>query len=101
MDRWGWRAVVLNAIEQHHVGDDEKLDLLSLLLEEQDAARQALRDNGYGCVGMPWASIVKEIPTRTLSIEVTKLHRTIQDVLALKKGLTPDQVVTLLKDILE
>jgi len=35
--------------------------LMAKLLYEQDAAKQALRELGYGCTGMPWADVVEEI----------------------------------------
>jgi hypothetical protein len=57
----GWKQIALKAVHDHDAGDDEMLDLLAQLLSEQDAAKQALRDKGYGCIGMPWAETVAEV----------------------------------------
>ena len=47
MTKKGWKEIVQWAIE-----DDSRLDLLALVLEEQDRAKQVLRDKGYGCLGV-------------------------------------------------
>ena len=61
MTRDGWRDIVLNAVYRHECGKSDLLDLLSFLLTEQDAARQSLRELGFGCVGRPWPGIVEDI----------------------------------------
>jgi hypothetical protein len=55
----GWRELVLDA-----AGDPTSLDLLARLLEEQDRAKQILRDKGYGCTGMGWLQTVDLVPER-------------------------------------
>lgn len=52
MTQEGWRQLAINAVRKIDDGDDTSIELLSQLLEEQDAAKQALRDKGYGCTGM-------------------------------------------------
>jgi hypothetical protein len=62
----GWRSLVFQAIDRHdRHGDPEPLNLLVQLLVEQDQAKQALREIGFGCTGMPWAEVVREIVTLT------------------------------------
>lgn len=58
MTREGWEHIVLEAVSRYEQGDSELLQLLSQLLEEQDLARQALRDKGYGWIGLPWDETV-------------------------------------------
>ncbi len=53
----GWRGCI-----RHAANDPVQLELLALLLYEQDAAKQVLRDKGYGCTGMGWLRTVNEIP---------------------------------------
>lgn len=64
MTRDGWRDIVLSAVHSHDHGDSSQLELLASLLEEQDAAKQALRDKGYGCIGMGWTNTVDEVHQR-------------------------------------
>lgn len=47
--------------------DNRTLDLLAQLLTEQDAAKNELREKGYGVTGTPWPDVVREVPrvTRT------------------------------------
>lgn len=59
----GWRELVLSVAWKCHDGDDRSVDLLAQLLWEQDAAKQILRDKGYGCTGMGWLETVAEIPS--------------------------------------
>jgi hypothetical protein len=61
MTKEGWRCAVIEAVQNADEGNDELLKLLVHLLTEQDQAKQALRDLGYGCTGMPWADVVEEI----------------------------------------
>lgn len=57
----GWRSAVLDAVRRADAGDPELLDLMAKLLAEQDAAKQELREIGYGCLGTPWRDVVEEI----------------------------------------
>lgn len=59
----GWKMLVLHAVSRYIAGDVEPLDLLALLLNEQDEAREQLRRLGFGCTGMPWPQVVNEIET--------------------------------------
>jgi hypothetical protein len=56
MTKEGWRELVVMAAL-----DPERLELLAQLLAEQDAAKNRLRELGFGCVGMPWSDVVEEI----------------------------------------
>ena len=58
----GWKAVVLNAFDEHERGDDTALNLVAKLLAEQDAARQVLRDKGYGWTGLPIVELAGQVP---------------------------------------
>lgn len=62
MTRDGWRVLVLMAVDKNAADDPSALDLLVELLHEQDAAKQALRDKGYGWTGLGWAGTVQLIP---------------------------------------
>lgn len=55
----GWRELVELAAR-----DERTLELLAQLLEEQDLAKQVLRDKGYGCTGMGWLETVDTVPER-------------------------------------
>ena len=57
MTEQGWRESVIRA-----ASDPEMLNLLSALLYEQDAAKQRLREKGYGVTGTPWREVVEEVP---------------------------------------
>ena len=57
----GWRDAVIEAASRHAAGDSKLLDLLTKLLVEQGAAKQALLEAGFGCTGMPWANVVAEV----------------------------------------
>lgn len=59
MTREGWKEAILKASRE-----DQMMDLLSQLLEEQDSAKNALREKGYGVTGSPWPEVVAEIPRR-------------------------------------
>jgi hypothetical protein len=61
----GWRAALFQAIEAFRGGDPRAVDLLVQILVEQDQAKQALREVGFGCTGMPWADVVRDIITLT------------------------------------
>lgn len=61
MKKEGWINLVIEAVREHDAGDSEKLDLLGRLLEEQDQAKQMLRDRGYGVTGTPWIDTVSEV----------------------------------------
>lgn len=61
MTRDGWRALVLEAVRRQEGGDPELLELTAAVLEEQDRAKQALRDKGYGCTGMGILLTVGEV----------------------------------------
>jgi hypothetical protein len=53
----GWQAAVEKAKR-----DPEMARLMAQLLFEQDKAKNALREKGYGCTGMPWHQMVEEVP---------------------------------------
>lgn len=61
MTRDGWRALVLEAVRRHDRGDDELLELTADVLAEQDLAKQALRDKGYGCTGVGLLRTVQDV----------------------------------------
>jgi hypothetical protein len=61
----GWRDIVREAVVRHDGGDDELLTLVARLLAEQDDAKEALRQVGFGCTGMPWPELVRDIITLT------------------------------------
>lgn len=48
----GWRELALNAFRKYEAGDSELLDLMAGVLEQQDRAKQILRDKGYGWTGL-------------------------------------------------
>jgi len=53
MTTQAWRALVQEAVERDASGDASMLDTVVALLEEQDKARQMLRDMGVGWIGRP------------------------------------------------
>jgi hypothetical protein len=57
----GWREAVQGASR-----DTTLAELMAQLLFEQDAAKNRLRELGYGCIGMPWAKVVEEVADRDL-----------------------------------
>lgn len=61
MTRDGWRDVILSAAVRSAGGKHDALDLLADLLAEQDAAKNALRELGYGVIGTPWPNVVRAI----------------------------------------
>lgn len=64
MIKEGWRQTVREAVQRANEGEPTQLALLVELLTEQDQAKQELRELGYGCTGMPWLDVVKEIARR-------------------------------------
>lgn len=58
----GWRELTLEAFRRHQAGDSEMVELMARILYEQDAAKHQIRELGYGCTGMPWLDMVKELP---------------------------------------
>ena len=58
----GWRETVISAIARDAAGDPTLLDLTAAVLHEQDEAKQALRDKGYGCTGTGLLKTVGEVP---------------------------------------
>ena len=73
MTREGWRVLVVEAVRRADVGDNQRLDLLSQLLEEQDEAKQILRDAGIGCTGLGIKETAKEASDR-----IDSLYHTLQ-----------------------
>lgn len=59
MTEQGWRQAVIKA-----ASDPGMLNLLGELLHEQDMAKNILREKGYGCIGMPWRDMAREVPAR-------------------------------------
>jgi hypothetical protein len=60
--RKGWEELVVQFAHAIVAGDAERLQLLTDVLAEQDAAKQALREKGYGCTGMGILATVGEVP---------------------------------------
>ena len=52
MTQEGWRQLAINTVRKMDEGDNSSLDLLTKYLEETDAAKQALRNKGYGWTGL-------------------------------------------------
>lgn len=52
MTQDGWRLLIVEAVHDSENGNDEKLDLLALHLQQCDQAKQVLRDKGYGWTGV-------------------------------------------------
>lgn len=52
MNASGWKELIIKVVRDYDTGDYEQIDLLSKLLEENDAAKQALRDAGFGYTGL-------------------------------------------------
>ena len=52
MTQDGWKRLAVNAVHTMDNGDNTSIDLLAALLEEQDKAKQVLREKGYGWTGM-------------------------------------------------
>jgi hypothetical protein len=52
MTQEGWQQLAINAIRKMDDGDSSSIELLGKYLEETDAAKQALRDKGYGWTGL-------------------------------------------------
>lgn len=63
MTKDGCREAVLHAVREHDAGNDESLDLMAALLEEQDRAKNRLRELGYGVTGTPWSQMIDAIPS--------------------------------------
>lgn len=61
----GWRDAIVQAVDASRCGEHHALTLLVQILVEQDEAKQALRQVGFGCTGMPWAEVVRDIITLT------------------------------------
>jgi hypothetical protein len=60
-----WKNLVLDAVGKYDDGDWAQLDLLAQVLTEMDAAKQALRDKGYGVTGLSLLETVRqEVPAR-------------------------------------
>jgi hypothetical protein len=59
MTEQGWRECVRKT-----ASDPVLADLMAKLLYEQDQAKQALRELGYGCSGMPWLDVIAELRAR-------------------------------------
>ena len=51
MNKEAWRDLAVSAVVRHQAGDDTALDLLGRLLEEQEQAKDLLRNAGYGWTG--------------------------------------------------
>ena len=64
MTKQGWRTRIVEAVAELMLGEETRIDLMAAYLEEVDNARQALRDKGYGCIGMPIERQVEEVPSR-------------------------------------
>lgn len=64
MTEQGWREAIQKAF-----GDPELETLIGKLLTEQDAAKNTLREAGFGCIGSPWLNVVKEITERIAELE--------------------------------
>lgn len=61
-----WKSLVIRAVDSCKDGDCKSLELLSIVLEEHDLAKQLLRDKGYGWTGL---SLVKTVETLVPSCE--------------------------------
>lgn len=59
----GWMDLVLEAFDRHDRGDHELINLVVRLLAEQDEAKNALREAGFGSIGTPWADVASDIIT--------------------------------------
>jgi hypothetical protein len=57
-----WRQQAINAVREAEEGDPRMLDRLALLLEQQDAATQRLREKGYGWFGLSLLGTVDLVP---------------------------------------
>lgn len=53
----GWKE----AVRRIRDGDEKMAELTAQLLFEQDQAKNALREMGYGCIGTPWPEVVEEV----------------------------------------
>lgn len=60
-----WRDMITEAIQRHHDGDNELLELLAYVLYEQDAAKQLLRESGYGNKDMGLLDTVEAVVERS------------------------------------
>jgi len=56
-----WKKLIIDYVESAQNGDDESLKMLCELLEEHDAAKQTLRQKGYGYTGMSLLRMVTEL----------------------------------------
>jgi hypothetical protein len=56
----GWRKLIVQVVREADVGDGVGLELLAETLHEHDAAKQLLRDAGYGCIGLSLLRTVEE-----------------------------------------
>lgn len=62
MNAGAWREQAVNAVREADAGDARMLDRLALLLEQQDAAVQRLRELGYGWTGLGLLEAVALVP---------------------------------------
>ena len=58
----GWRGLVRDAIRRDAAGDGEIVELIARVLHEQDAAKNRLRQKGYGWIGLPIVETVDLVP---------------------------------------
>lgn len=58
----GWKQAVMDAVREADQGYSYRLDLLAMLLNEQDEAKNELSRRGYGVMGTPWSQVVREVP---------------------------------------
>lgn len=65
-----WKKLVQSAVESANAGQPKQLDLLAKLLEEQERAKQMLRDKGYGWTGLGiYETVRDEVPSILEPIE--------------------------------
>lgn len=60
----GYREGIIKAVEEHYAGDSTYLNMIAEVLEEQDEAKQALRDKGYGHTGLSLLRTIQQVPRR-------------------------------------
>jgi len=61
-----WKELIYKAISKDASGNSETLDLICANLELNDTAKQALREKGYGWIGLDILETVRqEVPNLT------------------------------------
>lgn len=63
----GWRDMIMMFATDALDGKPENLDRLAKQLEEEDAAKQCLRDKGYGWTGLSLLKTVQLVPDERIA----------------------------------